>query len=152
MTGSPYAAFPALPPGVAEWEDLLLRFELGPRIAKTVLDEIPGEQWDQPVGTDPRSPCDHLAHLAACEDDLQVWIGASHPVSSVLPPERDARAHLERFSRLRDRNFAALQRRGVEVWEWTAAHPRWGETTVFQLLSVAVRHDGRHISRMRAAC
>ena len=76
MTSNPYADFPAAPPGIAEWEDLLIRFELGPRIAATVLEEIPAERWIDAGKPGAWSPREHLAHLAASEAELEAGLRA----------------------------------------------------------------------------
>lgn len=154
-SSSPYQAYPPQPPGVAEWEDLLVRFELGPRIAASVLEDIPRDRWN--TAADGRSPCEHLAHLASRERALAGWLdamrsGARLEWAEDQPVPGDAAAQLDRFARLRSRNSGAVQRRGVDVWAWAAPHPDGGTVGVYQALSVAVRHDGRHIAAMRAAC
>ena len=158
---NPYTEFPATPPGIAEWEDLLVRFELAPRLVSAVLDEIPRDRWEQPIGADLRSPRDHVAHLAVRESQLRDWLEAlqcGEPLSDGdaddKGPHDPARTEvlLDRFARVRDRNVAAAQRRGLEVWSWTAPHPEWGPVTAYQLLSAAVHHDGHHVRRLRAAC
>ena len=151
------AAVPPRPPGIAEWEDLLVRFEIAPRIAATVLEEIPPERWEHPLAPAGWSPCNHLAHLGEREQTLNGWIdalrqGEAVPAARETPMPGDAPAHLARFARLRGRNSGAVQRRGVEVWEWAAPTPGGGVVTLYQVLALAVRHDGRHISAMRAAC
>lgn len=154
-TSRPFAEFARRPSGVAEWEDLLVRFELAPRIARTVLEDIPAERRDAAeLG---RTPCAHLAHLAAREQSLAEWLdamqrGASLDVPDEQPASGDAAAQLQRFTRLRGRNSGAVQRRGLDVWDWCSPHPDGGTVSVFQVLSVAVRHDGRHIAGMRGAC
>ena len=158
MTSNPYAGFPAAPPGIAEWEELLIRFELGPRIAATALEEIPAERWRDVGHAGAWSPREHLAHLAASEAELEAGLRAlqsgeslrSHAAEQQVGLE--PRVYLDEYTRLRSRNFGAVQRRGVDVWAWAAPHPEWGTVTIYQLLSAAVRHDGHHIRRIREAC
>ncbi|CAN5638621.1 hypothetical protein BH23GEM5_BH23GEM5_07550 [soil metagenome] len=158
MTSNPYADFPAAPPGIAEWEDLLIRFELGPRIAATVLEEIPAERWSDAGRPGAWSPREHLAHLAVSEAELEAGLRAlqsGEPLGGRAPepgPGLGPDRYLDEYTRLRGRNFGAVQRRGVDVWGWAAPHPEWGTVTVYQLLSAAVRHDGHHIRRIREAC
>jgi hypothetical protein len=158
MTGNPYADFPSAPPGIAKWEELLIRFELGPRIAATALEEIPSERRSHAGGEGGWSPREHLAHLAASEAELEdglCSLQCGEPLGGRAPEPRpglEPGGYLDEYTRLRGRNFGAVQRRGVEVWAWAAPHHEWGTVTVYQLLSAAVRHDGHHIRRIREAC
>lgn len=162
MPDSPFAAFPARPGDVGEWEELLVRFELAPRAVRFALDPAP-------AGLDTPDPA--LAGVAAelhalAEREAEAW-GWMQALREAAPlggweeagevPADGARGgsvplrdDLQRFSSLRARNFAWVQRRGLEVWEWQAAHPRFGEVTAFQLISWLVRHDGQRLARVRA--
>lgn len=147
-----------MPPGIAEWEELLVRFELGPRIALTALEEIPTHRWSEAVSSDGWSPREHLAQLVGRELEVEAALRslqAGEPLGGRTPEpsaELEPQVLLAEFARVRGRNFGAVQRRGVDVWQWTAAHPQWGTVTVFQLLSAAVGHDGRHVRGIREAC
>ena len=147
-----------MPPAVAEWEELLVRFELGPRIALTAFEEIPTHRWSESVSPDGWSPREHLAHLAVCEREVEGALRslqAGEPLSGHAPEPSgslEPEASLAEYARLRGRNFGAVQRRGVDVWQWAATHSEWGTVTVYQLLSAAVRRDGRHIRAIREAC
>jgi hypothetical protein len=58
---------------------------------------------------------------------------------------------VRRFERLRTRNFAMVQRRGIEVWEWrleTGDHTR---PTVYQLLAYLAEGDIESLAKIRAA-
>jgi hypothetical protein len=63
----------------------------------------------------------------------------------------DPRAAYERFVALRGRNFAAVQRRGLEVWGWTAEAPGMGSVTAYQLILASVALDSRTLAEMRDA-
>lgn len=158
VTANPYADIPEAPPGIAEWEDLLIRCELGPRIAATALEDIPTEKWSMALAPGLWSPHEHLAHLAASEvtlEDALRRLQNGEPLGDCTPnPDttRDTSANLGEYARLRGRNFGAVQRRGVDVWAWAAPHPQWGTVTVYQVLSAAVRHDAHHIRRLRGVC
>lgn len=156
----PYAGIPELPPAVAEWEELLLRLELGPRAVRNLLEELPSDRW-QVKGAEGWSLHDHVAHLAAREAALTERLPMLHESAELVPwdaertssldgyNETDALRHLDHFSTYRARNFGFVQRRGLEVWYWAARHPEHGRVTAYQFLSGVVRHDTRHLARMR---
>jgi hypothetical protein len=164
MTADPFAAFPAMPPGIAEWEELLVRLELAPRAVRIALDSVQSELWME--GRDPQgwNVAAHLAHLAQREEEAADWLNALRDAGELRPWSwRSAEAlvvevgtgavdrDLRHFTERRARNFAAVQRRGIEVWNWRAVHPEYGAVALFQLLAYLVEHDGRHLKRLRAA-
>lgn len=84
--------------------------------------------------------------LGALRDGAEAPAGWSAGTPRADEPWEDA---LERFTQLRGRNFGALQRRGLEVWDWKARHGEHGEVTAFQFLSAAVRRDAANLASAR---
>lgn len=150
MTGR-FQDFPERPPSEAEWEDLLVRFELGPRALR---DAIADARWT--VGEEellePLAML--LAHEALTTEALvamregRTLPGDGAGVEGLVAMDTPAR--VEEFAAMRSRNFAAVQRRGIEVWDWRteiAGHP----VTAFQLLQAGVALDGAVLAAIRAA-
>jgi hypothetical protein len=63
----------------------------------------------------------------------------------------DPRAAYERFAALRGRNFAAVQRRGLEVWRWRAEAPGRGTVTAHQLILASTAFDAQTLAGVREA-
>src|SRR5690606_10022018 len=61
-----------------------------------------------------------------------------------------ARALADRFVSLRARNFAMLQRRGLEVWRWTAPFADYGEASAYQVVGWLVARDVLALEALRA--
>jgi hypothetical protein len=57
---------------------------------------------------------------------------------------------LDEFSRLRGRNFARVQRRGIDVWDWKS-DTEDGTLTAYQALLMTTRADGALLAATRAA-
>ncbi len=139
--------FPERPPSEVEWEDLLARMELAPRAFQLAADDADGN---------PR-----VAHVLASALALEGWFaaalkelqdGGTVPLDFGSAPAgaSAAREVLEGFSALRARNFAALQRRGISVWDWSAAtEEEGGRVTTYQAASAVVEMDGRHLAVLR---
>jgi hypothetical protein len=141
--------FPARPPSEVEWEELLARLDLAPRAFQLASDD---------VGGNPR-----VVHVLASAFALENWFaialkelqaGGMIPLGFGFIPAAGgttaAREVLDGFSALRARNFAALQRRGIDVWEWSAAtKEEGGRVTTFQAVSAVVEMDGRHLAVLR---
>lgn len=156
MSGSPFAGIPALPPSEVEWEEVLLRFDIFPRGLRAALDELPAGRWRVPTAAGAGGAEGRLAALAAREAGVTGWMEALREggVLEALPEAGGAdtpEAHLSRFSLHRARNFAMVQRRGLEVWEWRARLPTGEPVTAFQLLSRLVREDAEWIREIRSA-
>jgi hypothetical protein len=142
-----FAAHPARPAEVAEWEDLLVRLEIMPRALRNVLEGVPGETAAA------------LAALRALVDRerlLHAWFRAllADAAADVPGPDgvRLAAGELaDWFTRLRARTFAMVQRRGLEVWEWEAELAGHGRVSSFQLLCEAVRQDVGTLAELRRA-
>lgn len=147
-----YASFPARPPDVPEWEDLLYRMELVPRGVRNAVDDAP------PPGAALLPALDALVAREA-------WLGEALDAlreGRPLPPRPDApppdvltgASAVERawdFARLRARAFARVQRRGLEVWSWAAPGPDGGAVTAYRLLLAVAREDGAAMAALRAA-
>lgn len=151
MSANPFSELTERPRDIAEWEDLLVKLEIGPRALRLALDDLPPERQG--------AAARHFTHLAHREAEAGEWLQRMRE-GAPLEPWTDHTADdgaegvqdvVWAFERLRSRTFAAAQRRGLEVWEWAATHPEFGTVTAFQLLEYLVRHDGRHLSRLRGA-
>ena len=140
--------FPERPPSEVEWEELLGRLDLAPRAFQLAADDADGN---------PR-----VAHVVASAYALESWFaaalkelqsGGTVPLDFGYTPgtggQEAVREGLELFSALRARNFAALQRRGIGVWDWSAATKEGGRVTTFQAASAVVEMDGRHLAVLR---
>ena len=73
--------------------------------------------------------------------------GASLEQSQLLPVQEDPR---DGFERLRRRSFAIVQRRGIEVWGWSAEVEPGRPLTVYQLLSALAASDVATLARLRS--
>jgi hypothetical protein len=141
--------FPERPPSEVEWEELLARLDLAPRAFQLASDDAAGNPRVEPV----------LASAFALENWFAVALkelraGGMIPLdfgfTRAAGGATTAREVLEGFSALRARNFAALQRRGIDVWEWSAAtKEEGGRVTTFQAASAVVEMDGRHLAVLR---
>lgn len=144
MNNSPFAEYPPIPPHIAEWEECLLRYELTPRAMRGTIEE--------PVDARTASI---MARVNAAERAASVWLSAlrtGEDVTAEWAPASasgDAEAALDEFATLRARNFAGLQRRGIQVWEWKAHHPQYFEVTAFQFVSACVARDARELAALR---
>lgn len=146
MNNSPFAEYPSIPPHIAEWEEILLRYELTPRAMRGTIEE-PGDARTAAI----------TARVIAAERTAAQWLSAlrtGDDITAEWAPSAesgDAGAALDEFAALRARNFAGLQRRGIQVWEWKARHPHFGEVTAFQFVSACVARDARELAALRDA-
>jgi hypothetical protein len=137
---------PPRPPSEVEWEDLLVRLELMPKALRILLEE-PGPE---------------LAAIRPLVEGLarkEGWLGEYLQSASgedgfreagrVEPADGAAAAEL--FVRLRARNFAMLQRRGLVVWDWGGSAPDGTPATAYQVLSRTVRNDVESLAAIREA-
>lgn len=140
------ASLPARPGAIPEWEDLLVRFEIMPRALRVAMEELNGSQTDAaPI----------LGRLLDAEILFAGWLGRAaygeEPAGRVSASAGgDPAALADRFSAARARSFAMLQRRGVEVWEWTAPIEAAGPVTAYQMVSALVRADAEALADLRA--
>lgn len=135
------AGLPPHPPSVAEWEDLLLRMEIMPRVVRVTLEEVPSGAVVLAT----------LREMVERDALLGGWLHRASGLPDEAPPAAasgDARALAERFASLRARNFAMLQRRGLEVWEWVAEH-QGAPVTAYQMVTALVRSDAAALEALR---
>jgi hypothetical protein len=145
MAAEALVSLPALPPAVAEWEDLLVRLEIMPRALRGTLE-----------GRDGRDPAVRATLRELLDRELRVgqWLERAafgDAVDAPLQPAADADARWleDRFVAVRARNFAMVQRRGVDVWEW-AGEMDGARITVYQLLSWLMRSDAAVLAALRS--
>lgn len=147
-----YAVFAERPPSEVEWEDLLVRYELGPRALAVALDD--GEA----TGEAALRVGDLLRALVVNELRTAALFAAMRDGRPAEQPPRmemmsgDAKAAFARYEQLRARNFAAVQRRGIDVWTWRAEAPGGlGPVTAHQLIQASVALDGETLAGVREA-
>ena len=146
------SAFAARPASEMEWEDLLVRYEIGPRALRFALAD--GEA-DGPAGVQVARLLHQLVvneiRTAAAFEAMRAGVPLALADAEGDTAAEEPGALVDRFDRLRARNFAAVQRRGLEVWDWrTEAHPH-GAVTAHQLIQSSVALDGETLAAVRAA-
>lgn len=140
------AALPARPDEIPEWEDLLVRFEILPRVLRVTLEEAARTRSDS-AGI--------LRRMLETESAAAAWIDAASPGGAGggdwrgAPADDDPQALADRIGSLRARNFAMLQRRGIDVWEWTAPLGQAGPVTAYQVVAALVRDDAAALEAIR---
>ena len=146
------AIYAVRPPSEVEWEELLVRYEIGPRAFRVALEDA-----DEATGDTRRRVCDLMRALIFNE----LWTatafetmrtGAPSPSTPRIETITDEPSALyERYAQLRGRNFAAVQRRGLDVWAWQAdLHPH-GLVSAYQLIQASAALDGETLAGIRAA-
>jgi hypothetical protein len=142
------APLPRRPESVAEWEELLVRLEVVPRVVRNTVEEV----------TDDRSAAAALADAARREGEVGLWLEVASGVredgdgsATAVEVEGGATDLAHRFASLRARTFAMLQRRGLEVWEWEAPLAGSAAVTTHQLLLWLVRRDAQLLAQLRQA-
>jgi hypothetical protein len=146
MSNDRWTDFPARPPGIAEWEELLLRFELGTRAFRVHLEDVDWESDEALAAL--RGLVERERRTAALLRAMMDGL-AQEPEPSDAPLAGSARALYDEFERLRARAFAVVQRRGLEVWDWSIRLHDGAEVTTFQFLSHALREDARLLAGLR---
>jgi hypothetical protein len=143
-------SYPARPESEFEWEDLLVRVEVMCRALRVTLEEIgDGEPAVERI----------LAGLAAREEDARRLLEDAAEVAAGRSPSLSAPSqvvsfqedNLARFLRLRVRNFAMVQRRGIDVWDWTVRLEDGRRATVYQLLGHLAASDVETLAALRGA-
>lgn len=153
MSGSPLHGLAERPPSEVEWEDLLVRLEITPRALRLAVDDGGGD-----------SP--ELRRTLGAVVGREAWWGdrlrdiregrgfdgkvAFGPVQ-VDGREATAPELVAIFARLRDQNFAQVQRRGLGVWDWKAPTDGGsGTITAYQALQLMARMDAQTLAELRA--
>jgi hypothetical protein len=144
------ARFAPRPASEVEWEDLLIRLEIVPRVVRNTLDEA-----------DPAEPAlvALLGEVVRREARVGRWLeslaaaaaGAGAPSQTGEEPPGDAEWLSHRFASLRARTFVMVQRRGLEVWGWAGELESGRPATVHQLLSWLAEQDGQALLDLRRA-
>lgn len=147
---------PARPPSEVEWEDLLVRLDVAPRALRVAVDDAP-------------TPGAALVRVLQLAVAREAWWGEriadlreGRPVPAmpsfapVTPPEGTEPAQAARelcwaFETARRRNFAQVQRRGVEVWGWESPREEGGALSIHQALWQMARADVETLAMLRAA-
>lgn len=136
------ARYAERPGSVGEWEDLLVRLEIVPRVARNAVEDVRDADAARRVldeAVDREREAGRLLEAAA-------GIGGGEG-GAAAPEDDDPLGRVRRFAGLRARTFAMVQRRGLEVWDWRVE----GDGTVYQLLRWLAEQDADLLARLRAA-
>ena len=144
------ARFALRPPSEVEWEDLLIRLEIVPRVVRNALEEADA--------ADPRL-VELLGTLVEREARVGQWlegiaaaaVGANSATQTAESTPEDADWLSRRFASLRARTFVMVQRRGLEVWGWAGEVGGDQSATVHQVLSWLAERDGIALLDLRRA-
>ncbi len=141
---------PARPPSEVEWEDLLVRVEIAPRALRVAVEDAPA---DHP-GVVHALGMGVLGEMAL-QQMLEAMVdGRELPEDSGFGIEGmpgDAEALVAEYARLRFRSFVMVQRRGLNVWDWTVRGGPYPGATAYQLFQAAAQADGVLLAAMRRA-
>jgi hypothetical protein len=139
-------SFPELPPTEVEWEELLLRIEIGPRaLAVAMEDRVPGERGGAALREALIAESGLQRALEAMSEGAEV-AAAPDGDDAVAPAPDEA---LDALRRLRARSFAMVQRRGLGVWGWRQRGGATAGATAYQLLRAAAARDGALLATLR---
>lgn len=150
MSMTEVRALPQRPDSEVEWEDLLLRLEIVPRVARNEVDEV----------RDPASAATLLREAIEREQRVGRWLEQAAGMDpsergisqGEIEENRDPVELVHRFASLRARTFAMVQRRGLEVWEWHAPLDDGGEApSAHQFLLWLAHRDGELLAALRQA-
>lgn len=139
---------PARPPSEVEWEDLLVRVEIAPRALRVAVEDAPGDR-PEVTAVLRRGVQGEMALQALLEAILEGREAGEAPGAEGLPA--DPAALLDEYIRLRMRSFVMVQRRGLNVWDWTVRGGPYDGATAYQLFQAAARMDGRLLAALRGA-
>jgi hypothetical protein len=136
-----------------EWEELLVRLEITPRALRLAVEDAGG---DSPGA---RAVLQGALGRELWWDHILPDLRAGNPILGEFSldigrdgREPDAGAMAEAFARMRERNFAQVQRRGLGVWDWESPVEGLGATlTAYQVLQYIARMDGEMLASLRAA-
>jgi hypothetical protein len=140
--------FPARPPSEVEWEDLLVRVEIAPRALRVAVEDAPRDH-PEVVGVLRRGVQGEMALQATLEAIVDGREAGDAPGGDDLPS--DPEALLSEYIRLRMRSFVMVQRRGLNVWDWTVRGGPYDGATAYQLFQAAAHMDGHLLAALRGA-
>lgn len=139
---------PARPASEVEWEDLLVRVEIAPRALRVAVEDAPAGH---------RGVTEALRMGVMAEAVLQDMLEAivegrdARNGFGLEGMEHDPQVLLACYARLRTRSFAMVQRRGLNVWDWTVRGGAYPGATAYQLFQGAARMDGMLLDAVRQA-
>lgn len=139
---------PARPPSEVEWEDLLVRVEIAPRALRVAVEDAPGDR-PEVVGVLRRGVQGERSLQALLEAIVEGREAGGAADAADLPAA--PAALLEEYIRLRMRSFVMVQRRGLNVWDWTVRGGPYDGATAYQLFQAAARMDGHLLAALRGA-
>ncbi|HYW13627.1 MAG TPA: hypothetical protein VE871_16820 [Longimicrobium sp.] len=149
MTGSvDPRTLPARPPSEMEWEELLVRVEIAPRALRVAVEDAPGDH-PEVIAVLRRGVAGEMVLQATLEAIVDGREAGEAPGGDGLPD--DAAALLDEYIRLRMRSFVMVQRRGLNVWDWTVRGGPYDGATAYQLFQAAARMDGHLLAALRSA-
>ena len=139
---------PARPPSEVEWEDLLVRVEIAPRALRVAVEDAPAGH----PGVVEALRTGVLAEMVL-QDMVEAMVEGreARDGPGVEAMEDDAQALVVRYARLRTRSFVMVQRRGINVWDWTVRGGPYPGATAYQLFQGAARMDGVLLDAVRRA-
>ena len=146
--------FAARPPSEVEWEELLVRLEITPRALRLAVEDAGGDSPELRVLLRDAFGAEMWwsEALQQLRESRPVQMNAAVPMFDVGGREPDAGELAQGFTELRERNFAQVQRRGLQVWDWQSGVAGREETlTAYQLLQWIARRDGELLASLRAA-
>ena len=140
---------PARPPSEVEWEELLVRVEIAPRALRVAVEDAPA---DHP-GVLEALGWGVLGEMALQQMLEAIVDGRELPGEFGFGVEAmgDAQALVAEYQRLRFRSFVMVQRRGLNVWDWTVRGGPYDGATAYQLFQAAALADGALLAAVRGA-
>jgi hypothetical protein len=146
-----FAAHPQAPPSEVEWEDLLLRMEMAQRALRLAVEDAGGR--DPALAAELHAAALAEAWLGYALDRIrqgEPFVRGGNFALEMPEAETEEETYLRAATSRRARNFAMLQRRGIDVWAWAAEVRGHGRVTVYQLISATVRADAERLARIRS--
>lgn len=139
---------PARPPSEVEWEDLLVRVEIAPRALRVAVEDAPAGH----PGVTAALRTGVMAE-ALLQDMMEAMVDGREAADGfgLEGLEDDPQALVARYARLRTRSFVMMQRRGLNVWDWTVRGGPYPGATAYQLFQGAARMDGMLLGAVRQA-
>lgn len=143
-------SYPPRPESEFEWEDLLVRLEVMPRALAVSMEDVgymnPAVDTILADLVDREENARQLLEGAAAA--AEGWVAPLSMPSQVVIFQED---NMARFVRLRVRNFAMVQRRGIDVWDWAARLDDGRRATVYQLFGYLAASDVETLAALRGA-